>query len=101
MPVQGAESPHLESTARIICEFCDARSEASLADATLPDQSIKRWQGGWVHDRGLRHQNWYQFDPYAKHAATHMLSKVQDPLYRKIRNIECRSVGAYPDEPRT
>jgi hypothetical protein len=41
MPVQGAESPHPESTARAICDFCDARSNASLADAALHDRSIK------------------------------------------------------------
>jgi hypothetical protein len=41
MPVQGVESPHPESTARAICEFCDARSNASLADAALHDWSMK------------------------------------------------------------
>jgi hypothetical protein len=37
MPVKGVESPHPESGAREICEFCDARSDASLANATPRD----------------------------------------------------------------
>jgi hypothetical protein len=41
MPAQGVESPHPESTARTICEFCDARSNVSLADGALHDRSSK------------------------------------------------------------
>jgi hypothetical protein len=39
--VQGEESPHPESTAREICELCDARSSVSLTDAALHDRTIE------------------------------------------------------------
>jgi hypothetical protein len=42
MPVQDEESPHPESTAREICELCDARSSVSLTDAALHHPTIKR-----------------------------------------------------------
>ena len=41
MPVQGVESPYPESTARVISEFCDARSNFSLAEAAQHDRTIE------------------------------------------------------------
>jgi hypothetical protein len=47
MLVQGEESRHLESTAREICELCDARSSVSLTDAALHDRTIKSSEEFW------------------------------------------------------
>jgi hypothetical protein len=41
MPVQGEESLHPESTAREICELCDARLAVPLTDAALHERTIK------------------------------------------------------------
>jgi hypothetical protein len=94
MPVQGAESPHPESTARAICEFCDARSNASLTDAELPIESSEEFRfvtANRATDADIISIHVRSMQPPACSRKFRILLAVES------ENVACKSVGAFFD----
>ena len=96
MPVQGVESPYPESTARVISEFCDARSNFSLAEAAQHDRTIESLEELRfvtanratddiisIHARSMK--------PRACRRKFRILSAVQS------EGVACKSVGSFFD----
>jgi hypothetical protein len=100
MPVQGAESPHPESTARVICEFCEARSNASLADAALHDRTIESSEelrfvtANRANDADIISIHVRSMRPRATQL------EVQNPFAVESENVACKSVGLFDGRER-
>jgi hypothetical protein len=97
MPVQGAESPHRESTAREICEPCDAPSSVWLADAALHDRTIESSE----ELRFVTANRAIDADVISIHVRS-MLPRACRRKFGilfivKSENVACKSVGAFFD----
>jgi hypothetical protein len=97
MPVQGVESPYPESTARVISEFCDARSNFSLADAAQHDRTIESSEelrfvtANRATDADIFSIHVRSMKPRACRRKFRILSAVQS------ESVACKSVGVFFD----
>ena len=97
MPVQGVESPYPESTARVISEFCDARSNFSLADAAQHDRTIESFEelrfvtANRATDADIISIHVRSMKPRACRRKFRIPSAVQS------ESVACKSVGSFFD----